>query len=180
MSIICVYLSDSTEPVYKITEQASSRKHLSAQLLSCCQSGLGLPLYAACAVATHQLFNIRDIHSVEVTENTVLQAGSRHREFQPLLPVGIVVEAVDQAAAKAVTAANTVDDVADLIFLGYVETLAVIKACRPAVPVRAVALAQRDGNTPSCRSTPAPDVGWPDMLVCPPIARSSLPPTRRR
>ena len=57
-----------------------------------------------------------------------------------------MVETVEQAAGKAVAAADAVHDVANLVLLGNVEVLAVVQAGRPAVPVGAVALAQRDGD----------------------------------
>ena len=57
-----------------------------------------------------------------------------------------MVQAVDQAAREAVTAADAVDDVADFVFLRDVEILSVIEARRPAIPVGAVALAERDGD----------------------------------
>ena len=53
-------------------------------------------------------------------------------------------KAINQTAREAVTAAHAVDDIPDLILLGNIEVLAVIQARRPAVPVRAVALAQRN------------------------------------
>ena len=57
-----------------------------------------------------------------------------------------MVEAINQAAREAVTAAHAVDDIPDLILLGNIEVLAVIQACRPAVPVGTVALTKRDGD----------------------------------
>ena len=139
-----------------------------------------LALHSASAVAAHELFYIRNADTVKVTDDTVLEAACRNCEFERQLLVLIMVQPVDQAARKRIAAADAVDNVPDFVFFRHVKVLAVVQARRPAVPVRAVALAQRDGNTPSCRSTPAPDVGWPDMLVCPPIARSSLPPMKRR
>ena len=58
----------------------------------------------------------------------------------------IVVQAVDQAAGKRVATAHAVDDVPNFVLFRHIEVLAVIQARRPAVPVRAVALAQRDGD----------------------------------
>ena len=79
----------------------------------------------------------------------VLQAARRDGKLERGLLVLIVVQTVDQAAGKAVAAADAVDDVADLVLLGNIEVLAVVQAGRPAVPVGTVALAQRDGNASS-------------------------------
>src|SRR5699024_1547330 len=111
-----------------------------------CQNRMGSALDAAGAVAAGQLLHVGDADPVEVADDGVLQAGGRHGELQGLLLVLIVGQAVDQAAGKAVAAAHTVDDVPDLVFLGDVEVLAVVEAGGPAVPVRAVALPQGDGD----------------------------------
>ena len=76
----------------------------------------------------------------------MLQAARCHGKLQRGLLVLIVVETVEQAAGKAVAAADAVHDVANLVLLGNVEVLAVVQAGRPAVPVGTVALAQRDGD----------------------------------
>ena len=57
-----------------------------------------------------------------------------------------MVKAINQTTREAVTAAHAVDDIPDLILLGNIEVLAVIQACRPAVPVGTVALTKRDGD----------------------------------
>ena len=87
-----------------------------------------LPLHAAGAGALHQAFDFLHRDAVEVAGDGVLEAGSRNGELQCLLLVFIMVQTVDQPAAEAVTAADTVDNVADLITLGLVELLG---TCRP-------------------------------------------------
>ena len=76
----------------------------------------------------------------------MLEAGRRNGELKRGLLAVVIVQAVDQAAGKAVAAADTVDDVADLVALGLIELLAVVEAGSPAVPVGALALAQSDGD----------------------------------
>ena len=103
-------------------------------------------LHAAGAVTAHQLFHFIDTDAVEVAGNAVLQAGSRHGELQRLLLIFIMGQPIEQTAAEAVTAADTVDDIADLIPFGFIEAFPVIQAGRPAVPVGALALTQGDGD----------------------------------
>ncbi|MPM13514.1 hypothetical protein SDC9_59871 [bioreactor metagenome] len=76
----------------------------------------------------------------------MLEAGSCHGELQSLLPVFIVIQAVEQAAGKAVAAAYPVHDAADFVFFGDVEVLAVVQAGSPVVPVGTVALPQGNGD----------------------------------
>ena len=76
----------------------------------------------------------------------MLQAGGGNRELQRLLLVLIAVQAVEQTAAEAVSAADAVHDVADLVASGFVEMPAVVQAGGPAVPVCALRLAQGNGD----------------------------------
>ena len=71
---------------------------------------LRLALYAAGARALHQGLDFRDGHAVVVADDGVLQAGSSHSELQRGLFVFVGVQAVDQAAAEGVAAANAVND----------------------------------------------------------------------
>ena len=75
-----------------------------------------------------------------------LQAACRHGELQRGLPVGIVVQTIEQPTGKAVAAADPVYNVLYLVFSGNVEVPAIVQAGCPAVPVGAVALPQRDGD----------------------------------
>ena len=68
-----------------------------------------LSLHSAGAVAAHELFHVRNADTVKVADHAMLQAACRHREFQCGLLVLIVVQAIDQAARKAVAAADAVD-----------------------------------------------------------------------
>ena len=101
-----------------------------------------LSLHSACTVAAHELFHVGNADTVKVADDAVLEAARRDGKFQRRLLVLILVQAVDQTARKAVTAADAVDDVADFVFLRDVEILSVIEARRPAVPVRAVCTEQ--------------------------------------
>jgi len=76
----------------------------------------------------------------------MLQAACRHGELQRGLPVGIVVQTIEQPTGKAVAAADPVYNVPYLVFSGNVEVPAIVQAGCPAVPVGAVALPQRDGD----------------------------------
>ena len=76
-----------------------------------------LSLHSAGAVTAHELFHVRNAAAVKVTDHAVLQAGSCNCKFERGLLVLILVQAVDQTARKAVAAAHTVNNVADLIFL---------------------------------------------------------------
>ena len=76
-----------------------------------------LSLHSARAVAAHELFHIGNADTVKVTDHAVLQTGSCNCKFERGLLVLIVVQSIDQAARKAVAAAHTVNNVADLIFL---------------------------------------------------------------
>ena len=77
----------------------------------------------------------------------MLQGGSRHRELHRSLGVLAGQQGVDQAAAEAVTAADTVDDV-QMIQLGEAVLILghVVKHGAPVVVKGRFALAQRDGD----------------------------------
>ncbi len=105
-----------------------------------------LSLHAAGAVAAHELGDVGDGDAVEIAGDAVLQAARRDCELERRLLVLILVQPVDQAARKAVTAAHAVDNVPNFVLFRHIKVLAVVQARRPAVPVRTVALSPRDGN----------------------------------
>lgn len=105
-----------------------------------------LPLHPAGAIAAYEPGHIGNTNTVEVSEDRMLQAACRHGELQRGLPVGIVVQTIEQPTGKAVAAADPVYNVPYLIFSGSVEVPAIVQAGCPAIPVGAVALPQRDGD----------------------------------
>lgn len=76
-----------------------------------------LSLHAAGAVAAHELRHIGDRSTVEITDDAVLQAAGCNCKLECRLLVLIMVEAINQTAREAVTAAHAVDDIPDLILL---------------------------------------------------------------
>ena len=74
-------------------------------------------MYTSGTVAARQLFHFGHSDEVVVALDGVLQGGSRHRKLHRGLGVLAGQQGVDQAAAEAVAAADTVDDV-QMIQLG--------------------------------------------------------------
>ena len=105
-----------------------------------------LPLHSSRAVAAHEFGHVGDGHAVKIADDAVLEATGCNCEFERRLLVLVMIQAIDQAAREAVAAADTIDDIADFVFLRDVEALAVVQARRPAIPIGAVALAERDGD----------------------------------
>ena len=75
-----------------------------------------LSLDSAGAVSAHELFDLVHRDKVEVVLDGVLQAACRDCELDGLLTAGAAEEGLDEAAAKAVAAADAVDNV-DEVFL---------------------------------------------------------------
>ena len=69
-----------------------------------------LPLHAAGAVATAELFYLCHGNAVEVALNGVLQRRGRHSKLDGVPAALAAEEGVDQAAAEAVAAAYAVHD----------------------------------------------------------------------
>ena len=68
-------------------------------------------MYTSGTVAARQLFHFGHGDEVVIALDGVLQGGSRHRKLHRGLGVLAGQQGVDQAAAEAVAAADTVDDV---------------------------------------------------------------------
>ena len=70
-----------------------------------------LSLHPSRSVSPRQLLHLGDADTVEVALDGVLQSGSGNRKLNGGLGVLAREQGVDQPCAKAVTAANAVDDV---------------------------------------------------------------------
>ena len=105
-----------------------------------------LSLHPTRAVAAHEFCYVGNGNTVEIADDAVLEAACRDCEFQCGLLAFVMVQAIEQAARNAVAAADAVDDVPNFVPLGNEKVLAVVQARRPAIPVGAVALAERDGD----------------------------------
>ena len=100
-------------------------------------SQASLALDTAGAVAASQLLHLIDADHVVVAFDGVLQAGGRHGELKSRLAVLAGEEAVDQARAEAVAAADPVDD-ADAVLLGEVVFVSVLEHGGPVVVIGGV------------------------------------------
>ena len=113
-----------------------------------------LALDTAGTVAASQLLDLSNSNHVVVAFDGMLQSGSSNSKLNSFLGGLAVQQGVDQAAAEGVAAAHAVDDIPDLILLGNIEVLAVIQACRPAVPVgRVIATFSKPNLSASCLAT---------------------------
>ena len=99
------------------------------------------------SVAAGELFNLCESYHVVVALDGVLECRCCNCKFNSCLGVLAVHQSVDQAAAKAITAAYAVDDV-EIVLLGEAVLVIrnVVKHCRPAVIECAVALTKRNCN----------------------------------
>ena len=102
-------------------------------------------MYAAGTVALHKSGDLINGNVVEVSFNGVLEAGCRNGEFDGLLAIKAVQQAVNQACAEGVAAAYTVNDMY-CIFLGEISFAVSIEHSCPVVIVGGNAFTKRDCN----------------------------------
>lgn len=80
-----------------------------------------LALDAARAIAFHQSFDFADAHIIEIAGDRVLEGARGNREFDRVLGILIMGEAIDKASGEGIAATDAVDDREDVVMLGKME-----------------------------------------------------------
>ena len=106
-----------------------------------------LPLDTAGTVAACQLFHFSNCNHIVVALDGVLLGRSSNCKFNSCLGILAGEDGVDQTAAKAVAAANAVDDVQVVLLREAVLVLGnIVEHCAPAVVKCGVAFPQGDSD----------------------------------
>src|SRR6188472_1366613 len=100
-------------------------------------------LYASRAASGQQRFDFINTDAIDIAGYRMLQAAGGHGKLQRVLRPEAGLHAVDQSRGKAVTGADTIDDVRDVVRAAEQEVIAVMQARRPYVVRRALRLSQR-------------------------------------
>src|SRR3954454_20512992 len=94
---------------------------------------MSLALHSPGPAARNECVDLRLVETIEVTGHRVLQARRGNSELQSVLGRFATVHGVDEARCKAVSCSHTIDDMRDLVLFAQKESIACVKASRPAI-----------------------------------------------